>query len=202
MSDAGQETRAKLLQTAVEMLDDLPEKDVTASEILRRTGIARGSLYHFWSNIGELLEEAYIVRYSRNVAEGSKAIKNLLDKSNTKEEFFEGLAQITAVTQNPKRKSNRYERARILGMAEKNHSFRKALGQVQQELTDTLTEQVMSAQSRGWVTRELDPRTIAVLIQAYTLGKVVDDVVENQMNPDHWNQLIGLIVDKALVGEK
>lgn len=46
MSEAGTETRNRLLNTAVEMLDELQEKDVSAAEILRRTGIARGSLYH------------------------------------------------------------------------------------------------------------------------------------------------------------
>jgi hypothetical protein len=37
-----------------------------------------------------------------------------------------------------------------------------------------------------------------VLIQAYTLGKIVDDVVDNQMDALAWNALIGLIVDRTL----
>jgi AcrR family transcriptional regulator len=47
MSDAGKETRSRLLLTTVEMLDEMTDKDVSAAEILRRTGIAKGSLYHF-----------------------------------------------------------------------------------------------------------------------------------------------------------
>ena len=53
MSEAGKETRSRLLATAVEMLDEVTEKDVSAAEILRRTGIAKGSLYHFWSTGGD-----------------------------------------------------------------------------------------------------------------------------------------------------
>jgi hypothetical protein len=83
-------------------------------------------------------------------------------------------------------------------MAEKNEKFRKALGEVQQGLTDLFTEQFIEVQNRGWFNKDFDPRAAAVLIQAYTLGKIVDDVVDNQMDPVIWNALIGLIVDKTL----
>jgi AcrR family transcriptional regulator len=198
MSEAGQETRAKLLQTAVEMLDELQEKEVTAAEILRRTGIARGSLYHFWDTIGDLIEEAYLVRYSRFVEKSGGVIRQLLEECKTKEQFYAGLARVTELTQDPDRKANRYERARILGMAEKNEKFRKALGQVQQGLTDEFTEQFREVQNRGWFNKDFDPRAAAVLIQAYTLGKILDDVVENPMNSLSWNDLIGLIVARTL----
>jgi AcrR family transcriptional regulator len=198
MSDAGKETRNRLLLTTVEMLDEMTEKDVSAAEILRRTGIAKGSLYHFWPSIGELIEEAYLVRYSRFVEKSGGVIRELLEKCDTKEQFFEGLAHVTEITQDPARKANRYERARILGMAEKNERFRKALGEVQQGLTDLFTEQFREVQERGWFNKSFDPRAAAVLIQAYTLGKIVDDVVDNQMDPIIWNALIGLIVDKTL----
>lgn len=180
------------------MLDEMQEKDVTAAEILRRTGIARGSLYHFWPTIGDLIEDAYIVRYSRYVAKSGGVIKELLDTCTTKEEFFNGLSRVTELTQDPKRKGNRYERARILGMAEKNDKFRKALGKVQGELTDLFTEQFTQVQNRGWFNKDFDPRTAAVLIQAYTLGKIVDDVVEKPMDGPAWNNLIGLIVGRTL----
>ena len=198
MSEAGNETRSRLLSTAVDLLDELPEKDVTAAEILRRTGIARGSLYHFWESIGELIEEAYLVRYSRYVEKSGGVIRQLLEDCKTKEEFFAGLSRVTELTQDPARKANRYERARILAMAEKNEKFRSSLGQVQQGLTDLFTKQFTEVQSRGWFNKDFNPRAAAVLIQAYTLGKIVDDVVDNPMDALSWNDLIGLIVDRTL----
>jgi hypothetical protein len=83
-------------------------------------------------------------------------------------------------------------------MAEKNDDFRKALGKVQQSLTDLFTEQFTEVQKRGWFNKDFDPRAAAVLIQAYTLGKIVDDVVDNPMDALAWNALIGLIVDRTL----
>jgi AcrR family transcriptional regulator len=180
------------------MLDELQEKDVSAAEILRRTGIARGSLYHFWDSIGDLIEEAYLVRYSRYVEKSGAVITELLETCTTKEDFFAGLSKVTELTQDPQRKANRYERARILGMAEKNDKFRKALGEAQQGLTDLFTAQFTEVQNRGWFNKDFDPRAAAVLIQAYTIGKIVDDVVDNQMDALAWNALIGLIVGGTL----
>lgn len=180
------------------MLDDMTDKDVSAAEILRRTGIARGSLYHFWDSIGELIEEAYMVRFSRYVEASGGVIQKLLDSSKTKEEFIAGLNRVTEMTQDPARQANRFERARILGMAERNENFRKALGKVQAGLTDLFTQQFKEVQDRGWFNKSFDPRAAAVLIQAYTLGKIVDDVVDTPMNAEAWNALIGLIVENTL----
>lgn len=191
------DTRARLLDTTIALLDELPEREISASEILRRTGIARGSLYHFWHTIADLIEEAYVVRYSKYVAASSAVINDLIQKSNSKEELLGGLRAITALTQAPERKSNRFSRARILALAEKNESFRKALGKVQQELTDVFTEQFKLGQDRGWFNKDFDPRAAAVFIQAYTLGRIVDDVVDTPMNPEAWNSLIELIVSRT-----
>ena len=197
MSNIEHSTRVRLLETAVEMLDELDEKDVSASEILRRTGIARGSLYHFWDSIGDLVAEAYIVRYSRYVAKSGAVISELLEKSNSKDELLAGLKAVTELTQDPKRARNRYERARILGMAEKHDKFRADLAKVQGELTDEFTKQFTLAQDRGWFNKNFDPRVAAVFIQAYTLGKIVDDVVDSPMNPTAWNDLIEQIALKV-----
>jgi hypothetical protein len=83
-------------------------------------------------------------------------------------------------------------------MTQNNPKFKKALGQVQRSLTDLFTEQFTEVQNRGWFNKDFDPRAAAVLIQAYTLGKIVDDVVDNQMDAIAWNALIGLIVDRTL----
>jgi hypothetical protein len=86
-------------------------------------------------------------------------------------------------------------------MAEGNERFRIALGKVQLELTDLFTAQFKLAQDKGWFNKDFDPRAGAVLIQAYTLGKIVDDIVDEPMDSEAWNSLIGLILDRALISE-
>ena len=48
--------------------------------------------------------------------------------------------------------------------------FGEAVAAVQESLTDGWEEVVQSAQGRGFVRKELDPRAPAVVIQAFSLG--------------------------------
>ena len=200
MAKSQNDTRERLLEATVELLGEAPLSSISATEVLRKTSIARGSLYHFWANFQELLDEAYLVRYSRYVTQSGEVIRALIDQSKTREEFFAGLSVVTQKTQDVARLKTRYERSRILGLAENNLSFRKSLGKVQQQLTDTFTEQFRIVQERGWFNKNFDARAAAVFIQAYTLGKIVDDVVDDKMDPTAWTALIDLIVERALAG--
>lgn len=51
-----------------------------------------------------------------------------------------------------------------------------------------------AAKKKGWVKKSIKPRPAAVLIQAYTLGKIVDDVAETKMPDEDWNALIDEVV--------
>lgn len=135
------------------------------------------------------------------MARSGAVISKVLDEAKSKDEAVAGLRKVTELTQDPARKANRYERARIIGMAEGNERFRIALGKVQLELTDLFTAQFKLAQDKGWFNKDFDPRAGAVLIQAYTLGKIVDDIVDEPMDSEAWNSLIGLILERALISE-
>ena len=67
----------------------------------------------------------------------------------------------------------------------------------QARLTDALADLFRLAQSRRWMSRRFDPHAAAVLIQAYTLGRIVDDVVGSPMDPDAWNAIVNQIVDRV-----
>jgi hypothetical protein len=51
------------------------------------------------------------------------------------------------------------------------------------------------------VRTDVDPRAIAILIQAYTLGRIIDDVVDRKVDPDSWIDVIDRIADIFLVEE-
>jgi hypothetical protein len=72
--------------------------------------------------------------------------------------------------------------------------MRRMLGAEQARLTDALTDLIREAQEKGLYRNDFDPRACAVLIQAYTLGKVVDDVVDTPVDPQAWNDLISQVI--------
>ena len=191
-------TRLKLRDAVVAMMDETPPEDIHSEFVLQSTGISRGSLYHHYEDFTELLEDAMLYRFSAGVEASTGAIENIVQMSRDREEFFSLLEGVTRATQDRRRSDIRFDRARMLAMAQHNERFRHKLGKVQDQLTDALTDCIAQAQANGWVNPTFEARTLAVFIQAYTLGKIVDDVAGQPMNDADWDALITLIADRSI----
>ena len=53
--------------------------------------------------------------------------------------------------------------------------------------------------SRGWLNQAITPAAAAILIQAVTLGRVVDDVASRKLNEEDWNDAYLSIVRKVIL---
>jgi len=179
------------------MMDgDRPDK-VHIDEVLLESGISKGSLYHHFSDFSELIEAALIRRFSILVDASIGLIEKVVHDSQSREEFINGLHLVTRATQNPDLSANRFERARALGMTGSNLRFRTALAIEQDRLTSALEDLFRESQHRGWLSTDFNPRAAAVMIQAYTLGQVINDVSDAKYNNDDWVALIDLILDRV-----
>lgn len=194
-------TRQRLLTAVVDMMDTTAPEDIHSEYVLQETGISRGSLYHHYEDFTELLEDAMLYRFSAGVEASTGAIQNIVANSGNQEEFLSLLEGVTRATQSRELADSRFDRARMLAMAQYNLRFRAKLATVQDRLTDALTECFAQAQAKGWLNKEFQPRTGAIFIQAYTLGKLVDDISDNHMDNSDWENLITLIADRTLSGK-
>ena len=198
MAHESNETRHNLIQATSELMDLHAIEDISASMILERAGASKSSMYHFFEDFGDLLDETYVVRFGADVKESIVVIEKIIARSTTKEEFFVALDRLTASTQDRGLASLRFSRARELARSERNEKFQKSLGKLQQQLTDSLTDAFQTAQDKGFLNKDFEARTGAVFIQAYTLGRIVDDITENQMDDTDWQKLIGRIARQVL----
>jgi AcrR family transcriptional regulator len=200
MSRSGHPTKTKLIDTAVELLKNAPRSQISSDLILQTSGISKGSLYHHFEDLDELLETAMLVRYTDWVDSSIEIIMQIIARSKTPKDIYDNLVELTRFTQDPKRRNERIYRAEILGLAESSPRLAEKLAREQQRLTDALTDIIRDTQESGYFRKELDPHAVAVLIQAYTLGKVVDDYSLTAVDPERWNELINLVVRRVFIG--
>lgn len=201
MSGSSHPTRERLIATMVGLLDGDDPEHITADQVLTLSNISKGSLYHHFADFEELLEAALIRRFSQNVDLSVDALLSIVANSHNRNEFVSQLGALTADQQNPNRSRFRLERARAAGLTFSSARFHDALGVEQQRLTDAFTDVIIEAQNRGWIEPTLDPRAVAVFIQAFTLGRVVDDIAPEKVDPDAWVRLIMRVVEDAVVAE-
>jgi AcrR family transcriptional regulator len=198
MAHESNETRHNLIQATSELMDLHAIEDISASMILERAGASKSSMYHFFEDFSDLLEQTFLVRFDKEVRVSIVVIEKIIARSTTKEEFFASLDRLTASTQDRALASLRFSRARELARSERNEKFQKSLGKLQQQLTDSLTNAFQTAQDKGFLNKDFEARTGAVFIQAYTLGRIVDDITETHMNDVDWQKLIGRIAREVL----
>jgi AcrR family transcriptional regulator len=190
MATKGISTKDRLINTVSEMLDGSTPQHILVEDVLAASGVARGSLYHHFGDFPALIEATLVRRFIAGVDYTNALITDITATSATATEFFARMYEMSDDAQHPNRAHRRAERARELGMAHSNERFRALLSVEQERLTNTLVDAVEVAKEKGWVRNDLDSRAIAVFLQAYTLGRAVDDVAVTKVDPEAWNTLI------------
>jgi AcrR family transcriptional regulator len=196
-SRAEHPTKTKITQAAVGLLETRDVTDLTVDEVLAVAGVTKGAMYHHFDDYAEVLETAMVARFSAGV-DWSIAMLELAFEAPVRDaDFLAQISRITRLTHAPERAPVRLERARTLALAQHHPRLRRALAVEQQRLTDTFTELFVRAQSRGLINPHVDPHAAAVFIQAFTLGRVVDDISERPVDPEAWFHIIDSTVERA-----
>lgn len=190
-------TKRALIDAVITLLEEKGPELITSDEVLNLSGVSRGSLYHHFVDFGDLIEAAQVRRFTRYIDESIEFLASVALTSRTRDEMRAGLAKVTRATQAADAADRRFERVMPFAAAAKNPRLKRRLGQEQERLTQALMDLVADGQNRGYFTLEFEPRVIAVMIQAYTVGKIVDDVTETRMNPDSWNLMIDAVLDRV-----
>lgn len=194
-------TKQRLIDVTVDLLDEKQPQEIQVDEILDTSGISKGSLYHHFTDLQELLEVALTIRYSRFVDLSIQFMTSeLLVK--TQEELYQGLVRLTELTQDPKRSKYRFERARAIALAEGNPRFAKMLGEEQARLTAALADIVLDLQNKNLVSKKYNADVVATYIQSYTLGIVINDITAHPIAIEPWREMINdiakfVFLDKA-----
>lgn len=193
-------TRDRLVAAVIELSRDRPTDEVKVEEVLSHTGISTGSLYHHFEDFGHLQETAMVERYNELLKAGLVMVEAALDEATSFEDVQQRVAAAGVAYGKLNTPQSRFERARILAKAEHHERLREELSAAQQEVTDALTEMLARAQQEGgWVNPEVDPRALAVFVQAYTFGRLVDDLASEPMKQDDWQFLTTTVFSQALL---
>ena len=183
-------TKARLIETTAGLLENQFPHDIQVDEILDKSGISKGSLYHHFQDLGELLEAAQVAKYAAWVDRSISLIVPVLSGAKTRDDIIEGLRILTKYTQSSEYQQTRFYRARTLANSEISERFKIALGIEQERLTAALEDLVAEAKNKGLFRPELDNRVVAVFIQSYTLGKIVNDIVPEPIAQEIWDDFI------------
>jgi len=193
-------TAVALVQTVEKLLDESSISNILSEKVLEISGISKGSLYHHFEDFQELIEISLLHRYSKWIDATIDAMAKLLYSARTKDELRLALFDVTARTQRDSLRSVRIERARIFAEADRNPRLAARLTKESERMTSSIEDLIREVISRGLFKDGLSPRAVAVFIQAYSTGYIINDFTENKLAEKEWVNLINSIIDQMFIG--
>ena len=183
------------------MLDSRVPSEILAEEVLETSGVSKGSMYHHFEDLQELVETAQVFRYSKWIDASIQYLTSNVITAKSKEELQTALRNLTVFTQSDDRKDARAERARALAASFDNPRMAKQMGHETQRLTDSITDVTEEVKNKGLFKADVDAKALATFIQAYTLGKIVNDYNPNGVSEEEWVDFIMNIVENTFMAK-
>lgn len=183
-------TKVHLTEAAATLIDELGSQGFTVEQLLEKSNISKGSLYHHFEDFHDVIMQAQVLRFARYVEEDIAALTSVLLAASSREDMFGRLDLISRATHDPARSGRRADRIEILAGARHSEKMKNALGPTQARLTGAIADLVREMKAKEFVSENLDPGAVAVFIQAYSLGLIVNDVSDQPIDLEEWHAMI------------
>ena len=176
----------EVIAVAIELLLNNGESDFRIEDVIERTGISKSSLYlHFGDRDGLVAAayaELFTIDTNRNISQAIAAFSTV--ESYEQLDSIIGLL-VEALVQTPG--DVRWNRIDVLAAARHRPEFLARITEAQTRMNSALEEVFRVQQALGNVRKDMDPREMAVLIQAVSFGRLFRDI-DSRMKKDDLTQ--------------
>jgi hypothetical protein len=94
------------------------------------------------------------------------------------------------MTQDPARAPSRLRRVELIGAAASRPELLESISATQTLILDVGEALGAEFKGRGWLKEGVEPRAIALYVQAVTLGRVLGDLDQRGVDEDAWIRLL------------
>lgn len=188
-------TAQNLVDTVKEMLVHTPYNSLKSENVLFRSGVSRGPLYHHFENFEDLIEVAQTQIYQDYVGAVVAALTRIAttlgDPLATRQEFVKILEESEKVTTLERRR----QRVGLIHNAASIDSFQEILSATQESLNRKWMQIYEVCVAKGWASPEFDSRTVAILMQSAFFGRILDDISPVHIRPEAWITTLSRLFD-------
>ena len=164
------------------------ESAVRVQEISKATNVSIGSIYHHFGDRDGLIRATYVHQFASSVREDIGSVKRFTAKMHSVQEIIEHYDEMIQFLVSHFGRLPASERAAIIGNTTGRPLLRQALAEVQNELTNGLTEVMKLLQERHMLKAHLSPRAAAVMALGMLHGRVIAELDTDPVVDAEWNQ--------------
>jgi len=192
-------TRERVLDVVLMQLEAGGEAAVRIEDVRERSGVSIGSIYHHFGDREGLIVAAQLHRFARYAEAEIAALSDIVERSLDIDQFRTALRSLTLHTDDAIRVAERWARVAVLGSTVGREELTSEVRRIQTRLTDEFQAHVAQGQARGFFRSDLDPRAIALFVEAYSLGRALNELDERPVSEQQWEQVVWAAIDALIV---
>jgi len=174
-----------VLSATIELIERHGEAAVTVQQVLDRSGVSSGSLYHHFRDRAGLIAAAQVTRFLR-VIEIDEALYRVVGSDDDAIPLAERAERLAQVALSEERQHLRWVRISALASAHQRPALHTSLSEAMTRLFDAMEQQITAAKHRGELPAAIDPRTLAIYATIYGHALVLNDLDPPSTDPAGW----------------
>ena len=171
------------------MLEETSYDNIKSENVLARSGISRGPMYHHFENFVDLIETAQVQLYARFAGGTIVAIHKIIAKEKDPWIARKEISILVHIKTNLASNRVRWQCLGVLHNAASGKSFRYKLWETQEAINQEWIKTYEICLQRGWADPSRDPRVFAYMMQSFILGRVYDDIAPIKVEQENWVQI-------------
>lgn len=182
--------RERILDVVLELLEAGGETAVRIDEVRDRSGASIGSIYHHFGDRDGLIVAGQVRRFARYAEAEIAALSDIVRNARDSAAFRRAIRTLTTQTSSDLRRAERWARIAVLGSTVGRPGLHEEVRRLQTRLTDEFQAHIAQGQARGFFRSDLDARSVAHFVEAYSLGRALNDLDEHAVDDADWERVV------------
>jgi AcrR family transcriptional regulator len=183
----GIETAKKILEFAIQELDEVGPSRFNLDRIIEKAEISRSSLYHHYGNREGLLIAVELHRLEKNLLTNDQQARELLETISTPEEAFAIIEFGIISAASEQQRVIRTQRFASFAASEHAPALRYSLEKMQKRAVIEFSETIRLVRDKGFIDPIEPIEGTAHFIQSFLLGRMLVDVLNDPVADSQWH---------------
>lgn len=179
-----------VILATVKRLEDGGEAAVNIKDLSAETGVSYGAIYHHFKDRDGLIRAAQFERLRQQPGGDIVALGAAIDSQSDLVGFVLAIRAIAMSIADPQRAKVRLVRSSVISSSLNNPELRAALTELESGVMEQIAALVAKAQELGIADPALDPKAVAVYIEALSYGIVLMEFMEDPPTQDAVAELL------------
>jgi AcrR family transcriptional regulator len=184
----GIETAKKILHVAIKELDESGPSRFNLDRVIDNAEISRSSLYHHYGNRDGLIMAVELHRLQTTLSANDQETRLIMEHIATPREAWEIIELGIRSSAMQQQRVVRAQRFASFAASEHAPALKESLQRMQVRAAEEFSKTLCLARDRGFIDPIEPIEGIAHFIQSFLLGRMLVDIVDDELADEQWHQ--------------